>query len=313
MGDGRDIRNLRVSRELFLAAFGASRGAFESWVTDRLVSLLEEDEVRAGEALFTAGDTPEFLYFMREGAVRLIRSGHRVRRLEGRHVLGLIDGLLERSRTRTVVAATNLHLMKVRIDAWLELLDDSFDVARASVLQLARVVAALEERLDAVQGARKILAADATGLLSGRLPRGRLNVIERLALLMDVPLLRGGGVQPLSELAAVSQEVHFERGGRIFERAVPRDRVFMIVEGEIEASREGPDLVRRAGAGEIVCGAAAFGEPALAWSARATRRGRALAFRVDDWFDLMEEHFEMVRSAVSALSLRHEELLDELD
>ena len=150
MPDVRDTRYLRISRELFLAAFGANLGGFESWVTDRMVSLLEEDEVRADEVLFSAGDTPEFLYFMREGRVRLVGEGQRTRDIEGRHVFGLTDGLLDRSRTQTALAATNLHLMKVRIEAWLELLDDSFELARASVLQLARSIAQLEERLDTV-------------------------------------------------------------------------------------------------------------------------------------------------------------------
>jgi CRP-like cAMP-binding protein len=313
MPDVPDTRYLRISRELFLAAFGANLGGFESWVTDRMVSLLEEDEVRADEVLFSVGDTPEFLYFMREGRVRLVGKTQRTRRqLEGRHVFGLTDGLLDRSRTQTALAMTNLYLMKVRIEAWLELLDDSFELARASVLHLAHSVAQLEERLDTVQGARDRLATRGIVLGPGHLPRGHLNVIERLALLMDVALLRGGGVQALSDLAGASQEVHFDRGVTIFDSGAPRDRVFIVVEGEIEVSREGPDLVRRAGPGEIVCGAAAFGESAVAWTARGAKRGRALAFRVDDWFDLMEEHFDMVRSALSALSSRREELLDEL-
>jgi CRP-like cAMP-binding protein len=312
MGDARDTRHLRVSRELFLATFGVHLGGFESWVTDRIVSLLEEEEVRAEEALFSVGDPPEFFYFMREGGARLIGEGRAARRLEGRHVLGLIDGLLDRARTRTAVATTNLQLMKVHIDAWLDLLDDSFEVARASVLELARSVANLEERVDMVAGARSRLVTHGPRFASGRVPAGHLNVIERLALLMDVPLLRGGGVQPLSDLAVASQEVEFDRGEVVFDRGVPRDRVFVVVEGEVEASREAPDLVRIARAGDIVGGAAAIGEPAVAWQARATRRGRALAFRVDDWFDLMEEHFDMVRSALAALSLRHEELLEEL-
>src|SRR5579864_5366542 len=101
-----DMRHLRVSRELFLAAVGVHLGRFESWVTDRLVSLLEEEEVRAGEVLFSMGDTPE-------GGVGLVREGHRSWQLEGRHVFGIVDGLLDRSRTRTAVARTDLQLMRV--------------------------------------------------------------------------------------------------------------------------------------------------------------------------------------------------------
>jgi CRP-like cAMP-binding protein len=312
MPDPPDTWYLRISRELFLAAFGAHVGRFESWVTDRLVSLLEEDDVRADEVLFSVGDTPDFLYFMREGRVRFSRQGERPRELEGRHVFGLSDGLLDRSRKRTASAATNLHLMKVRIEAWLELLDDSFDLARASILELAGSVAELEDRLDAKKEDRGPLAPQPPVKAFPRVPGGHLNVIERLALLMDVPVLRGGGVQPLSDLAVASQEFRFERGETILDRGAPRDRIVLVVEGEIEARRSGSDLVRRAVAGEIVCGAAAFGEAAPFWAALGSKPGRALAFRVDDWFDLMEEHFDMVRSALAAMSSRREELLDQL-
>src|SRR5271165_5414661 len=70
-----DTRPMRVQRELFLAAFGANVGATEPWVTDRLTSLLEEHLARAGETLFSAGDPPDFYYFLREGRVRLVREG----------------------------------------------------------------------------------------------------------------------------------------------------------------------------------------------------------------------------------------------
>jgi hypothetical protein len=49
-----------------------------------------------------------------------------------------------------------------------------------------------------------------------------------------------------------------------------------------------------------------------AWEARALTPGRALTFRVTDWFDLMEEHFDMVRSTLGALSLQREELVERL-
>ncbi len=302
-----DSRRGRVSRELFLAAFGSNRPGFESWVTDRLVSLLQEDELRAGETLYSAGDTPEFVYFMREGTIQLVREGLPKRTLEGLHVFGMGDGLLDRTRTRTAIAAIDLRLMKVRVDAWLELLDDSFELARASVLELARSIAHLEDRLDG-----PALSGGHASSWPEQVPAGRLNVVERLALLMEVPLLRGGGVQPLSDLAVASREIHFESGDELVERNARRERIFVVIEGQVDACREQPPGLRTARAGEIVGGAAAFGQPALLWNARATRRGRALAFRVDDWFDLMEEHFDLVRAALAALSMQHENLLDKL-
>jgi len=302
-----DPRHLRISRELFLAAFGPELGSVEPWVTDRLTSLLREEELRAGQALFSAGDPAEFFYFMREGRVQMVREGGAPLTFEGRRVVGMFDVLLDQPRRRTAIALEDLRLMKVRADAWIELLEDSFELARASVVTSARSVSVLEERLWSNAGVRLSIGARTT-----HVPQGRLNIIERLAVLMDAPPLREAGVQTLSDLAASSDEVFFEEDELLFERNVARERVFMVVEGEVEASRDAPDIVWRVGAGEIVCGAAAFGEPALAWTARARRHTRALAFRVEDWFDRMEEHFDMVRSALAAYARQRDRLLDEL-
>lgn len=302
-----EARYLRISRELFLAAFGANLGGFESWVIDRLTNLLEEEEVPIGDALFSCGESPEFFYFMREGRVRMTREGGPAWILHGRQVFGMDDAILDRCRTRTATALDHLKLMKVRADDWLELLDDSFELARASVIQLAQSVASHEQKLWANAHIRL------PGVVRSPDVRAKpLTVIERLAVLMDTPLLRGSGVQPLSDLAVESREVFFGPGERILARQVPRKTIFILLEGEVEASRHNPEIVWQSARGEIVCGAAAFGEPALAWEAIASKATRALAFRIEDWFDLMEEHFDMVRSALGGLELQRHQILDQL-
>src|SRR5208283_1128128 len=65
-----DTHRLRVSREIFLAAFGPAFDAVEPWVTDRVTAMLEEEDVCAGESLFTAGDPPDYFYFLRKGTVQ---------------------------------------------------------------------------------------------------------------------------------------------------------------------------------------------------------------------------------------------------
>jgi hypothetical protein len=57
---------------------------------------------------------------------------------------------------------------------------------------------------------------------------------------------------------------------------------------------------------------AALGEAASAWEAQAVEPTRVLSLLVEDWYDLMEEHFDLVRSALRAVALTSERLLDEL-
>ena len=302
-----DVRTRRISRELALAAAGASLGTLEPWVTDRLTAMLEEEEVAAGDRIFGAGEPPDHFFVVREGRVELVRNGQSAEMVEGPRALGVLDALAERLRSHSAYARMPLQLLRVRMDAWLELLEDSFDLARMSVIGLARVVAGLEERLWATG---RQLEAPAPPFLET--PRAQLDIVERLAMLMHAPPLRGAGVQPLSDLATASEEIVFGAGEAIFQRGVLPDRLFVLIDGRAEASRESPKVTWRGGPAQLVCGVASLGEQRLPWEARAVTRTRALSFGVEDWFDLMEENFEMVRATLTSLAIEHERLLGEV-
>ncbi len=297
----------RVSRELLLAAVGRSLEV-EPWVIDRLTASLEEQEAVAGDYVFAAGEVPDYLYFLRRGRLELLRNGESVETLEGPHAFGMLDMLLERPRSVSACARTPLELMRVRADAWLDLLEDSFELARMSVGGLARGVCALEEKLWASGRHLK----PPTPLVVDASRGAKLDVLERLAILMRAPLLRGAGVQPVSDLASVSEEVEFASGELLVDRESPPGRVFVLIDGQVHARKEDSRASWQGGPGEMVCGAAALGEKSSEWDARAVVPTRALAFGVDDWFDVMEENFEMVRSALVALATEHKLLAEEV-
>jgi CRP-like cAMP-binding protein len=302
----RDVRNERIHRELFLATFGGNVAAVEPWVTDRLTGLLEEQACRAGETLYAAGDPPESYYFLRQGRVDLVGKGSAPWTYQGPSVFGMSDALLERPRLRTAVAVTDIQAMKVASEAWIELLEDSFPLARAAVLGTVRAVADLEARTWATAPPRPQSRPQ-------RRPLGAtLDVIERLAVLAEAPLLRGAGVQTLSDLASASEVTSFAPGEIVLGRGASSGRVLLLLEGNVEATRGSPDVRWLGGPGDLVCGVAAFADAVDAWEARAVTAGRALTFRVVDWFDLMEEHFDMVRATLGQLSLQREELAERL-
>jgi hypothetical protein len=195
-----------------------------------------------------------------------------------------------------------VSLYRVHADRWFDLLEDSFALARASVMALVRVVAGLEESAWTKHPPSVSLPHPPCAL------SGPLTVLERLGILMEVPLLRGAGVQVLGDLASVAEEVNFDPGDAIMARGRRQECFVVIVTGEVEASREGPRVVWRGGPGQIVCDVAWLADTVPAWRARASTAVRALAFRVEDWFDLLEEHFEMVRSTLVALARQREEL-----
>jgi CRP-like cAMP-binding protein len=296
----------RISRELAFTAFAPTGHRLRGWIFDRLASAIDEQRLRAGDILFAEGDPPESLYFMSEGGVRMARDGAPTWTFEGRWVLGSHEVLLERPRGRTAVALTDLELVTVRADAWLELIEDSFDIARLVVENTARWVAGLYDQL----GDEAFAAPAAKPSLP--LPGEPLNLVERLLVLSDVAMLRGAGVQALTDLAAGAEEVTFAPDEEVLAPGVPRDRLFIIADGEVEASREEPAVMGRFGPGDIVVAAAALGEPSLAWRAHAQKPTRALAVRIETYFDELEEHFDLVRAAMTAMAEERERLLDQI-
>ena len=174
-------------QELALTAFAPVGQSLRGWIYDRLASAIDEQRLRAGDTLFAEGDPPESLYFMSEGGVRMVRDGAPTWTFEGRWVLGSHEVLLERPRGRTAVALTDLELVTIRADAWLELIEDSFDIARMVVENTARWLAGLYNQIG------DEAFAEPAAKPSLPLPGEPLNLVERLLVLSDVAMLRGAG------------------------------------------------------------------------------------------------------------------------
>lgn len=302
-----EARMLRIGREIFLAALGLPLDTVDPWVLGRLTTILDEQLVRAGHTLFTAGDAAEFIYFMQDGQVRYTRAGGPSWTFRGRWVLGGLEALGDRPSTHTATALVDFRTMRVPSVAWVELLEDSFLLARSAVVNASRAIARMEERIPASAPP----SARQSPLLEV-LPSGPITLIERIALLLDVRMLRGVGVQALADLAAICQQASFAAGEILIPRGSGCDRILRVIDGEVLAERTDPAVVRRYGPADLVCAAAVVGGAADAWEAKAVTPTRCVSIPLEALFDLMEEHFDLVRSLFGALAARRELLLDHL-
>jgi CRP-like cAMP-binding protein len=298
---------LRTSRELFLSVAAGGMPALETWVIDRLTSLFEEEEIVAGTRVFAAGEPIEFIYFMREGRLQLSREGVPPWIMSGRWVIGGGDAFLERPYPRTGVALTNLSLLRVPAEDWIELVEDSFQLTRGAVSNAVRGVAALELRLWESQ-------RDPRGAAMVVAPHGKrpMSFVDRLSTFAGAGMFRSAGVQVLTDLVGLQEERSFAAGEALWTRkAAPRE-AFVVVEGEVVAERMDRPLAVRFGPGSVVAGVAALGDPAKEWEARALSPTRALSLGHEDWLDLMEDHFDLARSALGQLALARERILEQL-
>jgi CRP-like cAMP-binding protein len=301
-----EIRHTRIARELFLFGFGAKAESAEPWVIDRLTALLEEEEPAPGQPLFRQDEAPDAFYFLRRGRVRLVRVGERVgapfAELEGRAVLGVLDAFLDRPRSHTALALTDLEVMSIRTDAWFELLEESFGLARLASSSLARGLMDLHAK--APSGLTRSHRPEP---LVGEVPARPLDVVERMALLLHTPALRRAGVQVLSDLAASSTEISCEAGEVLCRPGSARERLLLVLDGVAEAVFVRSRAVLQASRGQIVGWPDIYGDT-VGCEARAVTALRALAIRFEAWLDAMEEHPDMVRAGLAALALEHDGL-----
>jgi CRP-like cAMP-binding protein len=294
-------RARRVSREMFVAAFGPL-GEAENWLIERITAVLEERIVRAGEAVYAEGDPPSWIHFMHDGRVRTSRKDGPAWTLQGRWILGIFEGILDVPRVTTAIAETDLQLLRTPTSSWLEMIEDSFDLTRGSILVATRSATELELCLAAPYAPAPIVP---------RIRRAS-TLIEKLTFMLDVPMLRGAGVQALADLASGTQEETFDAGQVVLERGVERDRLVFVVDGEVRADRASPEIVRTYGYAQLVCGAASIGPWSAPWRAVATVPTRTLSVPFEAGFDAIEEHFDLARSVLAAVATHRQLVLEQL-
>jgi CRP-like cAMP-binding protein len=294
-------RARRMSREMFVAAFGPFAEA-ESWLVERITAVLEERIVHAGEHVYAQGDPPTWIHFMQDGRVRMTSKDGPAWTLQGRWVLGIYEGMQDLPRVATATAETDLQLLRTPSSSWLEVIEDSFDLIRGSIRVAARSATELEQRL-------------ALPVPPGRIEprmRGVSTLVEKLTFMLDVPMLRGAGVQALADLAADTREETFDAGQVVLERGADRDHLVFVVDGAVRAERSNLDVERSYGYAQLVLGTASFGPWSAAWRAVATVRTCTLSVPIEAGYDAMEEHFDLARSVLGALATQRQLVIEQL-
>jgi CRP-like cAMP-binding protein len=291
----------RISREVFVASFlGDTRAV--GWASQRMAARMTDMFLSAGDVLYRVGEPADHHYFVVKGEMRLTKPTGSAWVLGERSLIGTLDAILERPRSRDAVATMPTHLLKLRSEDWLEFLEDSFVMARRALMRVSAQVDELRRRPPPLGGfdppPPPAPAAEAP-----------LHLVNRILLLRDVPIFSRASIQTLATLAELSTVLHAAKGEVLFERGAMKDKLVVVASGEVEASRSAPELVARFGRGGLVCGPGAFGDGA-AYEVRATASTRALSVSLEDFVDVMEEHFGLTRSAMMAMAEEREMLLD---
>jgi CRP-like cAMP-binding protein len=295
----------RLARELLFASFARPSTEIDDPRSfERLAASVEAQTVRAGDVLFRAGDAAEHVYFMTEGRLRMARPGHADWVYEGWWVVGTVDVLAGRPRSRTATVEADTRLSRLSSERWFEVMRDRPEVLVDTTLDFARGSAALHARL-APDGGFVATAPPEP-------PPDAATLAGRVRLLAAPPLLRPVPVQVLVELAAAAEPRALAGGESLFAPGEAPGRAFVVARGEVEAFSPEPAASAAFGPGALVGGLLAFGDARAAWGARARGPTGVLSFRVDDLFDHLEGHHGAVRGLMASFAVEQERLREEL-
>ena len=295
----------RLLREIFLAGFMAGLPPENvKWAAARLSQNMSDVRLAAGEVLYRQGELPDAHFFVVSGEIRLEADGAPPWLLSERSLVGTLDITLERPRARNAIAARDSFLLRMPAGDWLDMLEDNFALTLRAVQGLANGLHRLRVELDDFDADLDIPA-------SMQMRTGALGVVERVLMLRGVGLFAGAEVQALTNLAAHAQDVSYGPGEALVERGKPIDSMFVVVSGEVTATRADSARAERFGPGMLVFGPAAASSVDLTFDVRTAMGARALRISLEDYLDVMEEHFGLARSTLKALAAEREALVNE--
>jgi len=297
----RADRASRIEKELFLRTLQIARIGV---VAEAMAARMRIQSFPAGTTLYREGEASQLVYFVKHGEVALRKEGQEPWTFRDRDVIGILDVMQDRARDRTAEAVTDTVALTVSADDWFELLEDNYEVTRHAVAGVALGLYELGLRLAPTGGFPPPVPDDTEAR-----PIRSFDTVERIIALREAPLLAKANVQPLTGLAASLEELRLGAGETLFRRGEPSSALFLVARGLIEVAREDPIVRAGFGPGEVVGGYGAIAHAEQPFDAIA--RIPSLVFRVglEQYWDLMEDHFELARSLLAEMARAREHVM----
>jgi len=295
-----------VARLLWLKAlFGGATPDGSAQPLDLLAERMTEFAVRKDDYLYEQGEPASGLYFIIEGTIEQGSTGYH--QFVAGDVLGFVDAMMERPHAQTARVVEDAIVLRLSFDDWQDHLEQHPDVTRNLILSNARGISeapdlplvdeAHHEALLNSQGpqtasgefVRSILAVRTTGFFQG----ASIQACAQLARRGDSHVLEEGQTRTSEELGLgmwvlIQGEVSFER--RDGEKTHQYDCGPGSLLGSLHSASKIPDA-----------------------TVRATTSAEILCIASEVLFDVMEDHFDVARSAFRYLASHVEQYNGERD
>lgn len=267
----------------------------------RFIELLEDLEVKKGQLVFDVGEAPSTFLFLLEGRVAMERAGERSWEFAPVAVVGVIDAILERQRTRNCRALEASRFLAMRATDWFDMLEDNGQIARGAIRNFATQ---LHQRWRQLAPRLERHSEPPPPVTTAP-----LDTYDKILALRRAGFLASAGMQAIVSLATVAELIHLKPGELLFDVGAADDALFVLTRGSIELTAPGGFRYHHR-RGDLIGGAAAFCRGLPSYAARAQTEALVLRISEQDFYDQAEEHGRITRGTLKYLVSELEPLLE---
>lgn len=130
-----------------------------------------------------------------------------------------------------------------------------------------------------------------------------LTVIEKVIFLQNVDVFADVPAEQLSYLAAIAEEVSFEKNAMIYRVNENADSMFVVLEGRVRLHREDMEIGVVEAKGALGAWALLDDQPRVV-NAEAVEDAKLLRINKDDFIDLLSDHVEITQGLLRTLTKR---------
>lgn len=127
--------------------------------------------------------------------------------------------------------------------------------------------------------------------------------VQRAISLREVEAFRSVPMEELAYVAAAAREEWYPSGSELFHEGDPPGALYVILEGRIRLERDG-ELLAEAGPGEPLGTWSLFEEHPRRATAAVVEDAHVILLERDDFYEVLTEHVEIMRSLVQDLVRR---------
>jgi CRP-like cAMP-binding protein len=273
-----------LDRALFLAAQPYFSG-LDASIVATLAAYTEERFARAGEWLHHEGESVRDVFFLAEGAVRLMREEQVLREVSSPAGVSVASALSGTNWSPGILATEpTVYLALPRTD-FMQILEDRFPL-------LVQIATTLSQ-----QDGHPVLSGNAPS----RVPE-TLDLIGRIVAARLNPLFAETNLTVLIELLRSAEEIELSAGEHVWQQGtrdrgviIPIEGTLCVHDGKTTAKVEPGDVV---GLAELFCGESST------VVVDATTKARVLQISSEKMIDIIEDHFEVALIVLRHLSMR---------